>query len=411
MKGSEVKLLRFASNAYKDHLENHNKHGEDFNLLSLLNMERKEVGTHSILIHSLLNKNEKHGQGSEFLRLFMLHVLNIENDNPNNCVVKREDLTAEQRRIDFTIETPFELIGIEMKIDASDQKNQLNDYYNELITRTTHTDKKVKIFYLTPEGTEPSKFSLNTLNSDRVNLISFSEHILTWLAECQKITGLKPIVHSSIVQYETAIQSLFGYQRSLTMNISNEIITSSENISAALSLEKSIREAKIQLQTQLWKLLIEKLTAKKKKVEIYKASSANDLAKRYYCNSKNNRHIGLRYPINNELWCYINLYSWLHYGVRKLDDEKNILNITSDEKYKLTHGLVEGNAVANKHNDWVICYYNNEGITSPLIFSGNLEEEAETLSLLADDKKMESEVSKILEHLDKIESHILDQLK
>ncbi|HCE1808714.1 TPA: PD-(D/E)XK nuclease family protein [Vibrio parahaemolyticus] len=414
MENAQQKLLNFTGEVYQEHRENSNKYGEEFNVFSVLNITRKEVGTHSAFIYKLLNKQEKHDQKEQFLRLFMTHVLNIETKHTEKYQVKREGLTSEQRRINFTIETPSELIGIEMKIDAGDQKNQLYDYHQELKNRARHSKKHVKVYYLTLYGSEPDECSLDRLNVDEVSLISFSVHILKWLEACKTLPSLKPIVLSSIIQYEAAVKSLFGYQRSLTMTVSNEIIAKPENITAALAIERSMKQAKEKLQTKLWESLLKQLKEKGKEVETYNASkkalSASNLAHQYYFQSQNNRHLGLRYPINEQLWCYINLYIWLHYGVRKLDDKKHPVTLTAEEKYLLSDGLPNGNAVANDHSDWVICYYNDEE-SRPLSFSGALDEESKTLRTLADDKKMREAVEKIVLHLEAIESHVLIKIE
>src|SRR5690606_13316597 len=47
-----------------------NQKGENFNLISLLNMERDEVRTHSRIIGELLNPEGTHGQGNTFLKIF-----------------------------------------------------------------------------------------------------------------------------------------------------------------------------------------------------------------------------------------------------------------------------------------------------------------------------------------------------
>ncbi|HCG7676333.1 TPA: PD-(D/E)XK nuclease family protein [Vibrio parahaemolyticus] len=78
MENAQQKLLNFTGEVYQEHRENSNKYGEEFNVFSVLNITRKEVGTHSAFIYKLLNKQEKHDQKEQFLRLFMTHVLNIE---------------------------------------------------------------------------------------------------------------------------------------------------------------------------------------------------------------------------------------------------------------------------------------------------------------------------------------------
>ncbi|WP_323066107.1 PD-(D/E)XK nuclease family protein, partial [Aeromonas jandaei] len=120
--------------------------GVNFNLFSILNIEKDEVGTHSRFIYELLNPRGAHNLGY-FPVKTLLEIINLDVD-AHSMEVRREDLTRSGRRIDFTISTKSHLIGIEMKIDAGDQCNQLNDYYDELFFRAKN-NKKISIFYLT----------------------------------------------------------------------------------------------------------------------------------------------------------------------------------------------------------------------------------------------------------------------
>ena len=102
----------------------------NFNIFSILRLERNEVKTHSYFIYELLNPQGTHNQGDIFTKLFMQTVLGLDDDS--DIKVKREDLTSKNRRIDFTIQTSKYQIGIEMKIDAGDKDEQLSDYFDEL---------------------------------------------------------------------------------------------------------------------------------------------------------------------------------------------------------------------------------------------------------------------------------------
>ena len=111
-------------------IEELQKHrGDKFNIFSILKMERLEVNTHSAFLYELINPDGTHYQDDKYLRIFIDEVLKIEDFDFENVKVNRETFTNTSRRIDFTIENKDYYIAIEMKIDATDQDNQLSDYY------------------------------------------------------------------------------------------------------------------------------------------------------------------------------------------------------------------------------------------------------------------------------------------
>jgi hypothetical protein len=154
-------LLKEVGSIIKTHEEHANKQGENFNIFKILRMERREVKTHSNFIYELLNPNGLHGQGDIFLKSFAELV--IKSEVPDTVEKpQQEDLTDKNRRIDFTLETEKNVIGIEMKIDAGDQKSQLFDYQDDLNKRIKNTDKGTKLFYLTLSGKNASEKSLKS---------------------------------------------------------------------------------------------------------------------------------------------------------------------------------------------------------------------------------------------------------
>ncbi len=184
--------------------------GENFNIFSILDMERKEVETHSKFIYELLNPNGSHGQGELFLQLFLSSVLNLPDEDA--CAVKREDLTRyieSNRRIDFVIESKEHQIGIEMKIDAGDQEGQLKDYKKELEKRCKGTQKP-KLYYLTLTGYEAGEKSTEgKLKAEKdYTLISFETDILNWLEECIEKSATIPSLREGLVHYRNLIKKL-----------------------------------------------------------------------------------------------------------------------------------------------------------------------------------------------------------
>lgn len=115
--------------------------GGDFNIFSVLNMERLEVRTHSALIYELLNPNGSHSQDHTYLKIF--------------------------------IDDIFE---IEMKIDAGDQKNQLKTYNEYCI----QCGKKYHIFYLTLYDYEASEYSTGNEIFNIISKIINHPNIIEW---------------------------------------------------------------------------------------------------------------------------------------------------------------------------------------------------------------------------------------
>ena len=122
-------------NHFKDFKEIQTKQKQrglnDYNMVNIVRKETNEVGMHSNVIYSLINPNGLHYQDDLFLNIFTKIVLNI-TDIGEIFEVQAEESTAENKRIDFTIKSSKYYIGIEMKVNHHDSKNQLSDYYNDL---------------------------------------------------------------------------------------------------------------------------------------------------------------------------------------------------------------------------------------------------------------------------------------
>jgi hypothetical protein len=188
-------------------------------MVNVVRKENAEVGMHSNVIYSLINPNGLHYQEDLFLKLFIQEVLKI-NDFCEVISVNAEELTFENRRIDFTIKSSNYYVGIEMKIDASDLEKQLS-HYNEDLLKKAKDDKieNVIIYYLTKDGKEAAVHSSNEIEYKK---ISFKEDILNWIEKCQaevrNITNLneafenyKDIVKKITNQYKGNIVTLDEY--------------------------------------------------------------------------------------------------------------------------------------------------------------------------------------------------------
>lgn len=147
------------------------------NMIFMLGIESKEVLMCRIL-KAILEPNGIHGLGLEPLRLFLnsidyqtsekeLEKAFIKLEEPIPSV--RKDNT--KRRVDIVIHIENNVLPIEAKIWADDQPFQLFDYYTYYKKEGYNIDK---IYYLTPNGKEPSSNSTNELSKNQIGLISFA---------------------------------------------------------------------------------------------------------------------------------------------------------------------------------------------------------------------------------------------
>ncbi|MEI0448285.1 PD-(D/E)XK nuclease family protein [Brachyspira intermedia] len=166
----------------KEVKEEMKKFPPQFCIFDVVNLQRHE-NYNSNLLAKFLQINIKYGENTElsFVKDFLIYlndkfkwdyygfksIEELEKINHSDIRIKREEY-ADGRRIDLFIEYNIEnsenkfAIIIENKIYASDQPNQLNDYYDYTNNKKNY-GKNIYIIYLTPNGREPSE---NSLSSD-----------------------------------------------------------------------------------------------------------------------------------------------------------------------------------------------------------------------------------------------------
>ena len=169
----------------------------DFNLVKIAAPKEKTI---SRFIAILLEPNCAHGQGDVFLRKFVkilrTKVLEkVAKKLPNDksefktASVEVEHYTDEGRWIDILLTLPNGfMIGIENKIRAGDQKDQLKDY-NEYLKNKR---KSYLLIFLTCDGREPSEWSIpkgeraKLEEAGKLITLSYGEFLKSWLEECLK---------------------------------------------------------------------------------------------------------------------------------------------------------------------------------------------------------------------------------
>lgn len=197
--------------------EERNRKGENYNLFSILSIERYEL-KHSALIANLLDPEGSHGCGDAFLRAFFEIALKERTYLFEDCTLPHsytEYYTGPIAgdtggRIDILVESKSSHYGliIENKIYAGDQDKQLTRYDN--YGKKTFGAGRYLLVYLTLFGSEASKESTATKSAEEVGYLrlSYAKDILLWLKECVRLADNKPLVRESLNQYIRTIKQL-----------------------------------------------------------------------------------------------------------------------------------------------------------------------------------------------------------
>ncbi|MFK7948968.1 MAG: PD-(D/E)XK nuclease family protein [Saprospiraceae bacterium] len=209
--------------------------GENFNIFSIMRMERNEVKTHSRFIAELLNPKGRHGQGDLFLKLFLeeVKIIDFETEKANVYVEYYVGKVTKTTggRIDILIKNQKnQVICIENKIYAEEQKNQLLRYYNAFSNDN-------KVLFLTLKGNQ----SNNHKNFQKYKSISYQENIINWLEKSQVHLTEKSYLKQAIQQYINIIKKLTNQHINQNMNneILKEIMKSEDSFKAFVSLNKA----------------------------------------------------------------------------------------------------------------------------------------------------------------------------
>ena len=195
--------------------EERNRKGENYNLFSILSIERYEL-KHSALIANLLDPKGSHGCGDAFLRAFFEIALKGTAYPFEECTLPHsytEYYTGPIAgdtggRIDILVTSSDYGLIIENKIYAGDQDKQLTRYDN--YGKETFGAGGYLLVYLTLYGYDASKESTATKSAEEVGYLrlSYAEDILRWLEQCARLADNKPLVRESLNQYIQTIKQL-----------------------------------------------------------------------------------------------------------------------------------------------------------------------------------------------------------
>lgn len=387
--------------------------GENFNIFSILNLERKEVDTHSYFIYDLLNPKGSHNQGDIFLQIFLKKILKKKEYKKIGSIledeVEREKRITDNKRIDFTIETSKFFIAIEMKIDASDQDKQLYDYYKYV----KQQGKDFKLFYLTLDGKEANDDSTNGLKvNEDYFLLSFEYDIYNWIEACIEKTATIPTIREGLVHYRNLIQKLTNQMGDKMDKEMIYIIKTPTDIESMYTIYNKYANVLANKEAEFWESLYCKIKHNKFDISFLTdpdngvSSYQKDYKAIAQQRKKKNDYFGLNLSREtNGVTFDIDLYSYNN-------DDKLILNIqiskddTRIELSKIKEQL-ERIGFIKKNKEYQRWFYLKEKIK----FYGNGKPTFE----LFDDKKfeelVESTANEVIKTLNKILKYEKELLK
>ena len=220
----------------------------DFNVFKWTTPDEMHLST---IIAGMLDPNHPnrpHGQQRMFLDAFLRRI------NRCDLLSKHVDIRCEYTfrnqndkggRIDILCDFGDFGIGIENKPRAGDQDEQLRKYHDYLKKRY---NDQFCLIYLTPDGTEPSKESIepeerDTLMADgHLLLISYCDFILNWLRECHQrceSDKFRWFLHDLIDYIDHKMGSgTMSYSNETTI-ILNHALESQNNLKMALAVHSA----------------------------------------------------------------------------------------------------------------------------------------------------------------------------
>lgn len=231
------------------------RQGKEFNVFRVQRILNDEVKI-CRLLRELLDPRGSHGQGSVFLRLFLetlgwAKIRQIADEDYDKATVASEVFIKNDRRIDLLIRIGKYMLPIEAKVHATDQERQCFDYYNFAVSY----DPDVIIYYLTPDGHEPSDSSKNGLKDAQIQCISFAKEIIDWLTTCIKADALEQIypVREILIQFREILKQLTGREvGKVEMEIMNQISSSRDNFEAAEKVANVLAAVKAEKMIEIF---------------------------------------------------------------------------------------------------------------------------------------------------------------
>lgn len=239
----------------------------DYNLLTTVLSADDEVRLHSRMLHSLLDPNGLHYQGSLFLELFF----DILGFKDKKFEIEKARVELEYKHIDLHITDGKKHIIIENKIHASDQESQIKRYIEKIIKPEDEDTisvlpENITVIYLSIDRKKPSGYSLGKIDNSKeyfelsndgselqykgsndilkdsvikFKSIHYQKDIVDWLKRCQYEVQNITNLNEAIRQYKEVVEIISNKYESKSTQMKNFLgKNNSENLEIASKIYK-----------------------------------------------------------------------------------------------------------------------------------------------------------------------------
>lgn len=271
----EIKEIKKLLNEIKRVLNTQNEQKKrglnDYNILTSILKQSDEVRLHSRFLYSMLDPNGAHYQDTLFLQYFMELALGHKEGSYSNYRVEKE-----ADNIDLLITDGKKYFIIENKIYAPDQPRQIARYIKLVKNDYKALDKNIFVYYLSPNGKNPSRKSLGEFEiiknqlvykpeiisgkpdtdldkslkySDKKGTIvaykkiSYRKEVISWINKCLEETENLTNINSAFLIYRDVIERVLHTRKDKVSTIENYLMNSPENL--LLAREVAIEMPKI----------------------------------------------------------------------------------------------------------------------------------------------------------------------
>lgn len=219
--------------------------GLDYNVFTLMDIERREEETHEYMIYSILNY-KNHVLRKKFIEQFLIRMGMPKSFLREQWTVEREHYTEKHGRLDLFFKPTGhskQCVVVELKVDAGDQPRQLKRY-EDYVRACGYQD--YRIIYLTLDGRDPEEQSYEGMvHLEWLMRKSFGEDVLNWLESCMEICQDNSVDAGFIQQYQILLKKLTEEDK--MGNDVAKLIKSSRELRACLEIEQALHEIKGQI--------------------------------------------------------------------------------------------------------------------------------------------------------------------
>lgn len=310
-----------------------------FNIFSILRKYDDEVGLHSRFLAELLNPQASHGIPI-FQQLFIDDVINPAINNQewqqerlDSKILYHCDTEVNIKgfgRVDIILKSSKNVIVIENKIHASDQKNQLQRYF-EACNKLGYALENIYILYLNKDGAQVTNYGKGNLCDSQFGQINYKNDINNWLDSCIQQTKKYPHIEQTLLQYKRLVSSLTGDNRSATMKESHiDLLYQDNNFKLAYDLSESLNSFQIDLQKRVWKELLAALKSKGYYFSFgdknLQSCDENKIISEYYKDRNSSSLYGIQHKMGlfdgYNIHCFIQLNENIYYGITVAENGK-----------------------------------------------------------------------------------------